>query len=183
MLWLNIVHCRQNTLVLTTPPWETVRFLYDKRLTYTLAQEVGVAMPYSHVPGSGDQLASLELDFPVVLKPAISDRLMRITNRKAFRADNRQELQSLHERMSQMIGPSEVIVQDFLPEPSKNLFSFAGYFKKGETLAGLSVKRTRQLPRDSGRTSSFVEVVEVPEPQRNWRVNYFEPSTIPVSPK
>ena len=149
--------------VLTTPPWETVRFLYDKRLTYTLAQEVGVAMPYSHVPGSGDQLASLELDFPVVLKPAISERLMRITNRKAFRADNRQELQSLYERMSQMIGPSEVIVQDFLPEPSKNLFSFAGYFKKGETLAGLSVKRTRQLPRDFGRTSSFVEVVEIPE--------------------
>jgi D-aspartate ligase len=62
----------------------TVRFLYDKRLTYTLAQEVGVAMPYSQVPGSGDQLASLELDFPVVLKPAISERLIRITNRKAF---------------------------------------------------------------------------------------------------
>jgi predicted ATP-grasp superfamily ATP-dependent carboligase len=62
-----------------------------------------------------------------------------------------------------MIGLSEVIVQDFLPEPSKDLFSFAGYFKKGETPAGLSVKRTRQLPRDFGRTITFVEVVDVPE--------------------
>jgi D-aspartate ligase len=149
--------------VLTTPPWEIVRFFYDKRLTYELAQEVGVAIPCSHIPGSADRLATLELDFPVVLKPAISSRFVRITNRKAFRANNRQELQSLYERMTQMIDPSEVIVQDFLPEPSKNLFSFAGYFKKGEPLAGLSVKRTRQFPRDFGRTSSFVEMVEVPE--------------------
>jgi D-aspartate ligase len=149
--------------VLTTPPWETVRFLYDKRLTYTLAQEAGVAIPRSHVPGNADRLAALDLDFPVVLKPAISPRFMRTTNKKAFRADNRQELQSLYETMSRVIGPSEVIVQDFLPEPSRNLFSFAGYFRKGEPLAGLSVKRTRQLPRDFGRSSSFVEAVEVPE--------------------
>jgi predicted ATP-grasp superfamily ATP-dependent carboligase len=65
--------------------------------------------------------------------------------------------------MARIIGPTHVIVQDFLPEPSKNLFSFAGYFREGEPIAGLSAKRTRQLPTDFGRTSTFVEAVEVPE--------------------
>ena len=149
--------------VLTTPPWETVRFLYDKRLTYTLAQKVGVPIPRTYVPGNADQLASLDVEFPVVLKPAITSRFLETTNRKAYRADNRQELQKLYAAMSQVIPPSEVIVQDFLPEPSRNLFSFAGYYRKGEPIVGLSVKRTRQLPRDFGRTSTFVVAVEIPE--------------------
>ena len=149
--------------VLTTPPWETLRFLYDKRLTYTLAQKVGIPIPHTYVPGNWDQLASLDIEFPVVLKPAITSRFLETTNKKAYRANDRQELQKLYAAMSRVIPPSEVIVQDFLPEPSRNLFSFAGYFKQGEPIVGLSVKRTRQLPRDFGRTSTFVEAIEVPE--------------------
>ncbi len=149
--------------VLTTPLWETIEILYDKRLTYKLAQKVGVATPRTWVPGNADRLTALHLDFPVVLKPAISSHFLRATNRKAYRADNHQELQGLYETMSQVISSWEVIIQDFLPEPSKNLFSFAGYFRKGDSLAGLTVKRTRQFPRDFGRSSTFVEIAEVPE--------------------
>jgi predicted ATP-grasp superfamily ATP-dependent carboligase len=149
--------------VLTTLPWETVRFLYDKRLTYTLAQKVGVPIPHTYVPGNADQLSSIDVEFPVVLKPAITSRFLEATKRKAYRADDRQELQNLYEAMLRVIPPSEVIVQDFLPEPSRNLFSFAGYYRQGELIVGLSVKRTRQLPRDFGRTSTFVVAVEVPE--------------------
>ena len=149
--------------VLTTPPWETVRLLYDKRLTYKLAQEVGVAIPGTYVPEDAEGLAALDVDFPVVLKPAISSHFLGTTNRKACRADNRQELQDLFEEMSRVIGPSQVIVQNLLPEPSRNLFSFAGYFRKGEPILGLSVKRTRQFPREFGRYSTLVEVVDVPE--------------------
>ena len=149
--------------VLTTPPWETARVFYDKRLTYALAREVGVAIPRSNVPGGADQLAELDVEFPVVLKPAITPHLMAVTNRKAYRADNWGALQRLYESMSHVIGPSEVIVQECLPEPSKNLFSFAGYFREGEPVVGLSAKRTRQLPRDFGWTSTFVEAVEMPE--------------------
>jgi predicted ATP-grasp superfamily ATP-dependent carboligase len=115
------------------------------------------------VPGNADQLASLDVQFPVVLKPAITSRFCDATNRKAYRADNRQELQNLYEDMLRVIPPSEVIVQEFLPEPSRNLFSFAGYYRQGELIVGLSVKRIRQFPRDFGRISTFVVAVEVPE--------------------
>jgi len=149
--------------VLTTPPWETVKFLYDKRLTYSLAREAGVAVPRSYEPGDAGRLAVPDIDFPVVLKPAITPRFVKTSRRKAYRADNRQQLQEIYQTMSHAVGPSEVIVQQFLPDPSKNLFSYAGYFKEGEPIVGLSTKRTRQFPRDFGLHSTFVEVVDVPE--------------------
>lgn len=149
--------------VLTTLPWETVKFLYDKRLTYTLAREARVAMPQSHVLGDADQLAALDVDFPVVIKPAIAPRFWRSVKKKAFRADNREELQACYEAMSRVIGSSEVIVQDFLPNPSRNLFSFAGYFMEGEPIVGLSIKRARQFPKDFGLYNTFAEAVDVPE--------------------
>jgi predicted ATP-grasp superfamily ATP-dependent carboligase len=149
--------------VLATPPWETVKYFYDKRLTYTLARKLGIPMPYSCVPGNIDQLDSLDIEFPVVLKPAITSHLTETSSTKAYLANDRHELHKLYEVMIQVIPSSEVIVQEFLPEPSKNLFSFAGYFKQGEPIVGLSVKRTRQFPRDFGRASTFVVAVELPE--------------------
>lgn len=149
--------------VLATPPWETVKYFYDKRLTYTLARELGIPMPYSCVPGNIDQLDSLDVEFPVVLKPAITPHLTQTSSTKAYLANDRHELHKLYGVMSQVIPSSEVILQEFLPEPSKNLFSFAGYFRQGEPIVGLSVKRTRQFPRDFGRASTFVVAVELPE--------------------
>jgi predicted ATP-grasp superfamily ATP-dependent carboligase len=149
--------------ILTTPDWDTVRVLYDKRLTYELARQAGVPIPCSHVPGSAEQLARIAMEFPLILKPACSARLLSVTNRKAYRADNREELHKHYEKMSRIIGPSEVIVQELLPEPWRNLFSFAGYFRNGEPVVGLSARRTRQLPHDFGRSSTFVQSVDVPE--------------------
>lgn len=149
--------------ILTTPPWESARVFYDKRLTYVLARAAGVAIPRSYVARDANGLAFLDVDFPLILKPAITTRFLACTNRKAYRAENREAFQRLYEAMSGVIGPSEVIVQECLSEPSKNLFSFGGYFRDGEPLVGLSVKRTRQLPRDFGRSSTFVEAVELPE--------------------
>jgi D-aspartate ligase len=149
--------------VVTTPPWETVSFLCDKRRTYELAQQVGAAIPRLYAVGDTERLDRLDMDFPVVVKPAFSSKYLRVTNRKAYRADNRKELQTICAAMSRVIGDSQIIVQDFLPDPGANLFSFAGYFKKGDPVVGLSAKRTRQLPRDFGHSSTFVEAVEVPE--------------------
>src|SRR5207247_10067508 len=36
--------------LITTPPWEILRWAYDKRLTYRAAAEIGVAHPRTHYP-------------------------------------------------------------------------------------------------------------------------------------
>ena len=148
---------------LTTPPWECVKHLYDKRLTYALAQEAGVPTPETYFPGNATQLASLAVAYPVAIKPAIGSSFLNATNRKAYRADDPEELKTLYKAMLQTVSPSEVIVQELLPDPAKNLFSFAGYYREGNLIAGLSAKRSRQYPMDFGRSSTFVESVEIQE--------------------
>jgi D-aspartate ligase len=140
-----------------------VKHFYDKRLTYALAQDAGVAIPHTFITENAYRLPDLGFEFPVVLKPAIMGFFLGATQKKAYRADTLQELQSRYATMSRVITPAEVIVQELLPEPSKNLFSFAGYFRDGETIAGLAAKRLRQFPKDFGRSSTLVEVVELPE--------------------
>ena len=36
---------------LTTSPWETLRAAYDKRCTYSLAAQAGIAQPWTMFPG------------------------------------------------------------------------------------------------------------------------------------
>ena len=149
--------------LVTTPPWDVTKFVYDKRLTDRLAKTQEVPVPETCNPGSADDLVSLKLDFPVVLKPAISKRFMSATRKKAFRADDMQELVDLYGIMAGIIDPSEILIQELIPGRAENLFSFAGFFKDGVPVAGLSARRPRQHPMEFGRASTHVETVHLPE--------------------
>jgi len=149
--------------LVTTPPWDVVKFLYDKRLTHRLAIRQGVPVPGTYNPSGVHDLVSLNLDFPLVLKPAITTHFCSVTKKKAYRANNMQELMNLYETMSAIIDPSEILIQELIPGRAENLFSFVGFFKDGATVAGLSARRPRQHPMEFGRASTFVETVDVPE--------------------
>jgi len=149
--------------LVTTPPWDVVKFLYDKRLTCRLAKEREIPIPETYNPDNVDDLVSLNLDFPLVLKPAISMHLSSVTKKKAYRANDMQELINLYEMMAAVIDPSEILIQELIPGRAENLFSFVGFFKDGVTVAGLSARRPRQHPMEFGRASTFVETINVPE--------------------
>jgi predicted ATP-grasp superfamily ATP-dependent carboligase len=149
--------------LITIPSWETVQYLYDKRLTYMLAEEREVPTPKTYNPRNSDELVSLNLDFPIVVKPAISKYFMAATKKKAYRADSKNELMNLYESTARIIDPSEIIIQEFIPGQTKNLYSFVGFFKDGVPVAGLSARRPRQHPMDFGRASTYVETVNMPE--------------------
>jgi predicted ATP-grasp superfamily ATP-dependent carboligase len=57
-----------------TAGWETVKWAWDKRNTYHLAQELGIPIPVTHYPENVDQLAKLDgLEPPFAIKPAIKE--------------------------------------------------------------------------------------------------------------
>ena len=64
--------------VLTTPPWEVLRWAYDKRLSYGLAQSLADPYPRTwtaaQVPEAGYEL---ELPFPLIIKPAVKESSTR----------------------------------------------------------------------------------------------------------
>ncbi|MFH1928014.1 MAG: ATP-grasp domain-containing protein, partial [Chloroflexota bacterium] len=165
--WVRILaqhrECLSQHYHVTTAPWEVIRFAYDKRLTHRLAIERGVPVPWTHSPGSLDDLASLNLEFPVVLKPAITSKFLPFTRKKAYRANTMEELIRLYGVMAAIIDPSEILIQELIPGRAENLFSFAGFFRNGVPIAGLAARRPRQHPMEFGRASTLVETVDLPE--------------------
>jgi predicted ATP-grasp superfamily ATP-dependent carboligase len=146
-----------------TPPWTAVSWAWDKRLTYELAEELGVAVPKTWRIQEPAELSSLEAHLPLVIKPAIKEHFIYATNVKAWRADTREQLETLFRRAAKIVPAEEVMVQELIPGDGRCQFSYCGFFKSGHSVATMVVRRLRQRPMDFGRSSTFVETVDVPE--------------------
>lgn len=154
---------------LTTPPWEVVRWGHDKRLTYRLAEELGIDYPRTYYPNSQDEVAVLNCDFPVILKPAIREGSNPFTHAKAWRAEDREALLARYDEARMLVSPEVIMVQEIIPGGGAAQFSFAALCVNGRPLASLVAQRARQYPIDFGRSSSYVETVEQPEVEESAR--------------
>ena len=154
---------------MTTPPWEQLRWAYDKRLTYRLAAQIGVDYPKTFYPATRDDVSTLDCSFPVILKPAFKKEWNRFTYAKAWRADDRQSLGVRYAEACACVDPDVVMVQELVPGGGEGQFSFAALCADGRTLASVTARRARQYPVDFGRSSTFVETCDEPgieEPAR-----------------
>lgn len=146
-----------------TPDWEAVRHAWDKRETYRLAAELGLPHPRTWIFGDSSELDGAELDLPLVLKPAIKEHFIYVTKSKAWRADSRDELEERFGRAAEIVPPDEVMLQELIPGDGRCQFSYCAFFKDGRSVATMVARRWRQRPLDFGRSSTFVETVDVPE--------------------
>jgi D-aspartate ligase len=155
--------------VMTVPAWEILRWMYDKRLTYALADEVGVAHPWTAYPQNATDVEALDCRFPVILKPAVKPVFNRLTAAKVWRVDSRRELLKRYDEACTLVAPDTLMVQEVVPGGGESQFSFAALCHGGSVLASATARRTRQYPADFGRASTYVETVEAPsveEPAR-----------------
>jgi len=146
-----------------TPDWESVKWAWDKRNTYRLAQELDIPTPVTHYPENVDQLANLErLTPPFAIKPAIKEHFFYATKAKAWRANSHSELRSLFQKATELAGQGEIMVQELIPGGGSQQFSYCAFFRDGEAVGKMVVRRRRQHPLEFGRASTYVETVEIP---------------------
>lgn len=146
-----------------TPEWETVQWACDKRLTYQLAQSLGIDIPRSVSPENVQDLARMDLQFPVILKPTARNSSNAFTNAKAWRADDRAALLSRYQDAAALVGERSIVVQELIPGNGAAQFSYAAVCREGQPIGSLVARRGRQYPIDFGFTSTYVETVEQPE--------------------
>jgi predicted ATP-grasp superfamily ATP-dependent carboligase len=108
------------------------------------------------------ELEELEFDGPVAIKPAIKEHFIYATKAKAWRADTREERRMLFERAAEHVEPGEVMIQELIPGNGDHQFAYAAFFKNGEALGSMVVRRQRQHPPEFGRASTFVQTIELP---------------------
>ncbi len=146
-----------------TPAWDSVHPAWDKRRTYELAAELGIPVPTTLVFSNETELLESDVKLPVALKPAIKEHFIYVTKVKALRADTAEELGALFRQAGTIVPPEELMVQELIPGNGECQFSYCAFFKEGSPLATMLVRRTRQRPVLFGRSSTFVETVDVPE--------------------
>ena len=146
---------------LTSPPWRTLRWAHDKRLTYQLAESTGLRYPRTWTARSTVEVAELDIDYPAIVKPAIREEFNPLTAAKAWRVDDRETLRDRFAQAAELLEPELLLLQEVIPG-NQNL-SYAALCRQGEPLASVVARRTRQYPPDFGRASTFVETIDEPE--------------------
>jgi len=151
------------TFRMTTPPWTVTRWTADKRLTHQYAKDIGIHSPWSYYPQSEEDIARLDCRFPVILKPTVREQRNAFTQAKAWRADDRQTLIARFAAAAALVGEQAIVLQELIPGGGERQFSYAALCERGEPVASLVARRTRQFPIEFGYTSTFVESLERPD--------------------
>jgi D-aspartate ligase len=139
--------------------WERLRTLCDKQMLAQSAAAAGIAAPRAYRLRSEADAASLDIAFPVVLKPAMRTARNAFTQAKAWQADSREDLIALYLEAAKLVGYENVVVQELIPGGGEAQLSYAALWHRGKPVAEIVAQRTRQYPVDFSYTSTFVEVV------------------------
>ena len=68
--------------------WKSVETFYNKRLTYKMAQDIGVEIPQTWFPNSISEIEELNLTFPCIIKPAVVHNFYKKAGKKVFVCNN-----------------------------------------------------------------------------------------------
>jgi len=146
-----------------TPDWDVVRYAWDKRNTYRLADELAIPIPRTWFLDGLDDVCRIEGPGPWAVKPAIKEHFLYRTGAKAWRADDRRSLAATCRRAAKVIDPREIIVQELIPGDGRRQYAFCAFCRDGTVVAAMTVRRLRQHPYEFGRASTLVETVRAPE--------------------
>jgi D-aspartate ligase len=145
-----------------TPDWNAVQWAWDKRNTYQKAEELGIPVPRTWYPYHVSELKDIEAKFPLIIKPAIKEHFIYATKAKAWKAQSREELETLFRQASRIVEPGEAMIQELIPGNGEQQFSYCAFFKDGHAVGSMVAQRRRQHPTEFGRASTFVETVDLP---------------------
>ncbi len=155
----NLSRLRSVFKVLSTD-WSALQKVCDKQQLAVTAAAAGIAFPKNYVVRSVDDFGRIEVQFPVVLKPAMRMERNAFAASKAWRADTRDELEDLYQQASALVGHDEIVVQELVPGGGEAQFSYVALWHANAPVAEMTARRTRQYPIEFSLTSTFVEVVE-----------------------
>ena len=147
---------------LSVDDWEVVEKCYNKRITYSITQDLKIDMPKTYFPNNINELENLDLDYPCIIKPAIMHKLYSKTKKKVFLCRDKKELISNYNKILSYISPEEVIVQQIIPGDSDNQYSACFFYDRTKPVVSLVARRKRQYPLDFGNCTTFAETIKEP---------------------
>lgn len=135
---------------------EVTAILLNKQTTFALARSAGVSSPATFTPADEDEVRRIcaSLEFPAVLKPALSHVYRRVVGVKWTRVENVQEMIRAYSVARSL--SLEVMLQEFIPGDERCGAVYNSYFWNGEPLVEFTSRKVRNSPPDTGSPSVLV---------------------------
>jgi len=146
----------------TTPDWDTIKWAWNKKYTYELAEQLNIPCPRTFVVRSANELPSLYSRLPLAIKPAVKENFFYATGAKAWRANTVEDLHELFAKAIKQIKAEEILLQEIVPGDGSSQVSYCAFFRDGATHSVLLARRERQHPREFGRAATYVETIDLP---------------------
>lgn len=164
LLSINLDELSKNYHV-TIDNWESIQKFYNKRLSYKLALEQGIAIPNTILPESSKHLLEqIEgITYPCIIKPAVMKDFYAVFKKKVLLCKNLSELEANYSRVKDHFAPEDLIIQEVIPGNSENQYSVGIFFDRDKTYNHLVARRRRQHPPDFGNATTYAETVQIPE--------------------
>lgn len=147
----------------TTPDWNSVQWAWNKKLTYELAEQLGIPCPQTFNPRGADGLAALEPYLPLAIKPAVKENFFYATGAKAWRVETMDQLREMYGKAAEQIRAEEILLQQIIPGDGRCQVSYCAFFRDGKPHGTLLARRARQHPREFARSATYVETIDLPE--------------------
>jgi D-aspartate ligase len=153
----------EGQFLIPTPEWNITRWAGEKKLTYRLAEKIGIPVPRTIYPREIKEIQESKLNFPVIIKPSVKEPFYSLTKKKAIRVGDYDELQQEFYLVKSKCPQAEIMVQELIPGAPQNLYSVGSFFKSNEMLGRVVAHRTRQHPMDFGHATTYACTVDIPE--------------------
>jgi D-aspartate ligase len=147
----------------TTPDWNSTQWAWNKKQTYELAEQLGIPCPQTFNVRGPDELDALEQYLPLAIKPAVKENFFYATGAKAWRVETMEELRTMYAQAAAQIRAEEILLQQIIPGDGRYQVSYCAFFRDGKPHGTLLARRSRQHPREFGRSATYVETIDLPE--------------------
>ena len=131
------------------------RTLSSKAEMYRLCRRIGIPTAETSFPQSFEELSQLAptTGFPAVIKAVEGYRVRNIGQEPVAIVSSQDELLDMYRKMDDGKGPN-LVLQEYIPGGADSVWMFNGYFNaQSECLLGITGKKLRQTPVDTGMTS------------------------------
>ncbi len=143
-----------------TDSWDVVEKCYNKRLTYSIAENLNISIPKTWMPDSIDELKGENIEYPCIIKPAVMHGFYAHFKTKVFVCNNKEELFENYKLAVKFIPPEEVIIQEIIDGGSEHLYSACFLFDGDNIINSFVGCRARQHPPDFGKATTFAQIAD-----------------------
>lgn len=146
--------------IVGTDDWINVEKCYNKRLTYTIADQLKIPIPNTWFPDNLQEIDSYDIKYPCIIKPAVMHEFYTKFKQKVFVCNNKSELIKYYKKAVYSISANEIILQEIIQGGSENLYSACFLFDGDKAINSFVGRRARQHPPDFGNATTFAQIVD-----------------------